>query len=122
MKMKKKVPSYPKDWLYMCQKEMELSAVKEVFEEEYSVEYWEEAGVLEVEMKDSSCVDFEEVDLRRADEVTESYMEEHQIQTVFLVTIPPENFTGAKAVMEMLIASSGGFFCGDTADFTPMVK
>lgn len=121
---KKSMSQCPKDWLYMCPKEVELKTLKEMLEEKYSIEYWEEAGVLEVELEaeEASSVDFEAVDMRRADEVTETYMKEQGIQTVFLVSIRPEDYEAAKKVMKQIISAEGGFFCGDTEDFMPLVK
>lgn len=119
---KPKQPDYPKDWLYMCEKELELVALKERLEGEYSVEYWEEAGVLEVELNEEATVDFETVALNRADDVTKDFMETKGIKTVFLVSIRPEHFEASKIVMEKITGTEGGFFCGDTADFTPVVK
>lgn len=121
---KNKSPQYPKDWLYLCKKELELVKIKEVLEKEYSVEYWEEAGVLEVELhtEETASVDFEAVDVSRADEATAAYMKEQEIKTVFLVSIKPEAFEAAKKVMAQVILAVGGFFCGDTEDFTPKVQ
>lgn len=119
---KTKQPDYPKDWLYMCRKTIELSRIKEILSSEYSIEYWEEAGVLEVELNEEASVDFETVERSRADDVTSEYMEKQGIQSVFLVSIRPEHFDAAKIVMEKVIGAEGGFFCGDTADFMPVVE
>lgn len=118
---KPKQPGYPKDWLYMCEKEFGLISLKEILENEYSVEYWEEAGVLEVELNEEATVDFETVDLKRADDVTKDFMETKGIKNVFLVSIRPEHYEASKLVMEKVMEKEGGFFCGDTADFTPVV-
>ena len=45
---------------------------------------------------------------------------EHQVKTVFLVTFKPETYEEAKKVMRRIMDKTGGFFCGDTEDFTPM--
>ncbi|MBO5371415.1 MAG: hypothetical protein J6A75_01720 [Lachnospiraceae bacterium] len=114
----------PKDWLYMCQMELELGKIKEALEADYSIEFWEEAGVLEVELqaKESASVDFETVDMKRADEVTAEYMKTNAVKRVFLVSIRPEAYEEAKKVMEKVVLVHGGFFCGDTEDFLPMIK
>ena len=46
---------------------------------------------------------------------------EHQVKTVFLVTFKPETYEEAKKVMRRIMDKTGGFFCGDTEDFTPML-
>ena len=45
---------------------------------------------------------------------------EHQVKTVFLVTFKPETYEEAKLVMRKIMEKTGGFFCVDTEDFTPM--
>ena len=44
----------------------------------------------------------------------------HQVKTVFLVTFKLETYEEAKLVMRKIMEKTGGFFCGDTEDFTPM--
>lgn len=111
----------PGDWLYLLPEPKELAAIKEVLEADYSVEYWEAAGVLEVQLSETS-MDFETVEMKRADEATKVYLKENGIYTVFLVSVVPDAFEEAEKVMKKLIASAGGYFCGDTADFTPVVR
>lgn len=119
-----KNPQVPGDWLYLNIESIELSVIKDTLKEAYSVEYWEEVGVLEVELETekASSVDFETVDMKRADEVTADYLQKNSIKTVFLVSISPEYYDVSKKVMEKVIEAHGGYFCGDTADFTPVVK
>jgi len=119
-----KTPQVPGDWLYLSTESIELSAIKDTLKETHSVEYWEEAGVLEVELETekAASVDFETVDMKRADEATAEYLQQNGIQTVFLVSISPEVYDVSKTVMEKVMEAHGGYFCGDTADFTPVVK
>ena len=42
------------------------------------------------------------------------------MKTVFLVTFKLETYEEAKLVMRKIMEKTGGFFCGDTEDFTPM--
>ena len=121
---KKSVPTYPREWMYMCRDEVRLAQIKEALEADYEMEYWDEAGVLEVELpsETASSVDFETVDMARADEMTDAYMKEHDIKTVFLVSIDPLDYEAAKTAMQKVIQAFGGFFCGDTPDLLPLVK
>lgn len=118
---------YPKEWLYMCGEELDASKLKEALEQQYSVEYWDTAGVIEVEIEikaedeKSTYVYFEVPDLSRADDATKDYIEKRQIKTVFLVSIDSEQFPVVKEFMKQFLSVMGGFFCGDTVDFQPEV-
>ena len=48
-------------------------------------------------------------------------LKENEIHAVAAVTIRPEDYEKAKEVMLYIIEKLGGYFCGDTADFTPVV-
>lgn len=84
------------------------------------MEIWEDAGVLEIGMSDGASVDIETAQIHPKDELTASFAAEHQVKTVFLVTFKPETYEEAKKVMRRIMDKTGGFFCGDTEDFTPM--
>ena len=86
----------------------------------YELEIWEDAGVLEIGMSEGASVDIETAQIHPKDEVTASFAAEHQVKTVFLVTFKPETYEEAKLVMRRIMDKTGGFFCGDTEDFTPM--
>ena len=86
----------------------------------YELEIWEDAGVLEIGMSDGASVDIETAQIHPKDELTASFAAEHQVKTVFLVTFKPETYEEAKKVMRRIMDKTGGFFCGDTEDFTPM--
>ena len=85
------------------------------------MEIWEDAGVLEIGMSDGASVDIETAQIHPKDELTASFAAEHLVKTVFLVTFKPETYEEAKKVMRRIMDKTGGFFCGDTEDFTPMV-
>ena len=56
------------------------------------------------------------------DEYANAYLKEHDIHALFAVTIDTENYAFMQKIMQKIIAGAGGFFCGDTEDFTPVVK
>lgn len=118
-KGKNTTPKVPGEWLYLAEETLELRKVYEIFTEElpWVAEYWEDAGVLEIAMLEAGSVDVEE--LIELDEYLEEYMAERQLKTVFAVTLMPEHYEKAKAVMEKIMESIGGYFCGDTDDFKP---
>ena len=98
----------PGDWLYMTPQEIGVRQIYEVFGEQdgYELEIWEDAGVLEIGMSEGASVDIETAQIHPKDEV--------------LVTFKPETYEEAKKVMRRIMDKTGGFFCGDTEDFTPM--
>lgn len=114
----------PSEWLYLNPEEVSLRQIYELFGEgsPWKAEYWEEAGVLEIEIPEAGSVDMEAMDTDLGDEEGNAYLASHQIQTVVVVTIVPEDFQKAKAVMEYIIRKTGGYFCGDTDDFQPEIK
>ena len=117
-------PQVPAEWLYLVPDEVSMRQIYDLFRESepWKAEYWEEAGVIEIEIPEAGSVDLEEMDCDLGDEESNFYLEAHQIQTAFAVTIVPEDFEKAKAVMEYVVGKLGGFFCGDCPDFQPEVR
>ncbi len=111
----------PGEWLYMSENELTVRDLMEVFvgNDVYEIEIWEEAGVLEIGMKDGNSVDIEAAKIHEKDEITAAFAAKNHVKTVFLVTFKPEAYEEAKDVMKKIIAKTGGFFCGDTEDFKP---
>ena len=127
MKEKEKIPKkqvVPGDWLYMTEQEIKLRRLKEIFTENdpFEVEFWEEAGVLEVMMPDGNSVDIETAQIHPKDVLTQTFADAHQVKTVFLVTFKPECYEDAKKIMDKILGETGGFFCGDTENFEPMYR
>ena len=117
-----KTSKVPAEWLYLVPEVLELRKVYEIFTGgmPWTAEYWEEAGVLEIAVPEAGSVDLEE--LTELDEYLEAYMAEHQLKTVFAVTLVPENYEKVRKVMEKIMDCTGGTFCGDTDDFTPRLE
>ena len=84
--------------------------------------FGEEAGALEIEVPGAGSLDLEESPCDLGDEEGNDFLKEHGICTVFAATIRQDAYGALKPVMEGLAGRLGGFFCGDTADFTPVVK
>lgn len=123
-KENRQAPKVPSEWLYLVPSEAELRSIYEIFREgsPWKAEFWEEAGVLEIEIPNAGSMDMECMDTDLGDEEGNAYLEENQIKTVFAVTIVPDDYEEAQAVMKTIIEHTGGFFCGDTEDFEPKVK
>lgn len=115
-------PQVPAEWLYLTDRQITVRDVAAAFDSEERVEIWEEAGVAEVILNDKASMDMEITEADLGDEESNRFLQENQVKTLFLVTIPPLEFEAAKDCMEKIIAANGGFFCGDTEDFTPVVR
>ena len=114
-------PKMPGEWLYLNKEELSLRKIYELFEEKQTAEYWEAAGVLEISLPESDTLDMEDLEGTLGDEEGDVYLKENEIHTVAAVTIRQEDYEKAKEVMLYIIEKLGGYFCGDTADFTPVV-
>lgn len=113
----------PGDWLYMTPEDVNIRQLKDALEEaSYEVEIWEDAGVLEILLKEKSSMDVETASIHPKDTITQQFANAHQVKTVFLVTFQPDDYEDAERVMKVVTGKFGGFFCGDTEDFTPVVS
>lgn len=121
---KQPVRNVPAEWLYLLPEETKLRSIYELFGEDmpWKAEFWEEAGVLEIELPDAGSMDMECMDTDLGDEAGNAYLAEHKIKTVFAVTIVPEDYEKIRGIMGKIIEKKGGFFCGDTEDFKPEVR
>lgn len=115
-------PSVPGEWLYMCTKELSVQEIKQSFGADcgYSIEVWEEAGVLEIGWAEKSSFDMEAAEIHPKDDITTAFAKEHDVKNVFLVTFQPEDYEEAKKIMKIICDACGGFFCGDTENFMPV--
>ena len=112
----------PADWFYMSDQEMTAAALKEALADtSYQVEYWEAAQVLEIALGEGGCLDVEVVEPRLGEKDADAFLDEHQVKFLCYVTFQPEDYGTARSVMEYICGKLGGFFCGDTEDFTPVI-
>jgi hypothetical protein len=117
--------TYPKEWLYLNDQVVTPRNVADVFSDEghLKAQLWEDAGVVEIELPgEAKSLDMEITATDFGDDFSNEYLAKNQIQSAFLVTIVPEDYEAAKEVMKKITAAIGGYFCGDTPDFTPIVK
>ena len=115
-------PSVPGEWLYLAPEGTTVRKIAENVEGAGEIELWEEVGVLEIPIGESSSVDIEQAQVHPKDELTQSYVTESGYKEVFLVTFAPEEYEQAKGVMQQILAKCGGLFCGDTEDFMPVIR
>lgn len=122
---KKVIPCVPAEWLYLIPEDVSLRQIYEYFdgqETSWKMELWEEAGVLEIAVPQAGSVDMEAMECSLGDEAGDAFLAEHGIRTAFAVTIVPEAYENARKVMSAIVEKTGGFFCGDTEDFQPVIK
>ena len=118
-------PAYdvPADWWYLLPDEVSLRQIYDLCREDGGLraEFWEEAGAMEIEVPGEGSLDLEEAPCDLGDEEGNAFLEEQQIRTVFAATVHRDAYGALKPVMEKLTERLGGFFCGDTDDFTPVI-
>ncbi len=122
-KVAEKTKGIPEEWFYMNKEDITVTDIKNVLEEEgLSVEIWKELGVVEVELGNEFSLDFVTIEPDLRDEYSNQFLLEHQVKTLFSVTLRSEAFPIAEKWMKILAKRQGGFFCGDTDDFLPIVQ
>ncbi len=114
----------PEEWLYLAKEGGSLGDLYQHLkgEKRWSAEYWEEAEVLEIRIPEAGSVDLEAMETDLEDHELRSYMEETGAKTAYAVTVMPEYFEKAQAVMQYIADKTGGIFCGDTEDFQPEIR
>lgn len=119
---KEKKPDFPLHWYYMATSDITVEDLKAaVASDDYDIEIWKEAGVLEVGIEEKASMDFEACELDLRDEYSNQFLKEHEVKALFFVTLPPIAFEKCEKVMRKIISANGGFFCADTDDFTPVI-
>lgn len=112
------------DWFFMSPDNINI---KEIYDHlksftSYSVEIWEDAGVLEIEISDKESIDFESMKPIFKDEAGDSFLKDNNVKSLFMVTFNPEYYDKVVEIFKAILLNSTGFFCADTIDFQPMIK
>lgn len=122
LQTQKKRPDFPIHWYYMATSDITVEDLKAaVASDDYDIEIWKEAGVLEVGIEEKDSMDFEACELDLRDEYSNQFLKEHEVKALFFVTLPSVSFEKCEKVMRKIVSANGGFFCADTDDFTPVV-
>ncbi len=114
----------PRQWFYMSEHVVSARNIYKIYEDrdEIDAELWEAAGVVELTLPDGTFIDFEDNGTELKDVYSCRFLKEHQIVSLFYVTVGSDNFDAVKKEMQRVTQLAGGFFCGDTEDFQPVVK
>ena len=120
--VKKQGSKVPEEWLYLSEGEVKLRQIYELLRDsKWNAEYWSEAEVLEIELPEAGSVDFEDMEGSLGDEESDAWLQEHEIHTVFAVTIRPDDYELAKEVMKHIADLVGGYFCADNEEMKPQI-
>ena len=112
----------PPGWIIMSRKEITVADIKDIVGDDYDIEIWTEVGVLEIAIGEKSSVDIEAFDADPRDEYSCDYIAKNGIKELFYVSFRPEDYDAAEKIMKKIAAGIDGFVCGDTDDFTPVIK
>lgn len=118
----KEQSAVPGEWLYLALEGVTVRQIAGAIRQKDGIELWEEAGVLELALDEGSSLDMEHAAIHPKDAFTRSFVEENGCAEVYLVTFAPENYDRAKVLMQQILGACGGLFCGDTEDFTPIIR
>ena len=113
-----------KDWFYLNEKNITVEDIDGCFKDAAHVksEIWKDAQVAELSLQDGHSIDFELGEAYFSDDYSNNYLKEHNVQSLYYVTIAPDFYANAEPVMKELVQKLGGFFCADTDNFQPVVK
>lgn len=105
----------------MSRAEIVVADIKALIDND-GIEIWPEVGVLEIPIGEKSSVDIEEFDTDPRDEYSCDYVAKNGIKKLFYVSFRPEDYEAAEKILKTIAAGIDGFVCGDTEDFTPVIK
>lgn len=117
-------PTISGDWFFMSSNNVTTRMLYDALKDKLSlpIDIWEEANVMEIELSSKESMDFEQLKPYFKDDFGTSFLREHNINTLFMITFPPSYYDTVHNIMKIILSSVDGFFCSDSEDFTPMVK
>ena len=123
MKNKGNQSAQPSEWFYMNKQQVGVRDIRDVFEkrQDLDIELWEEAGVLELSLRETedSMLEFERTKPDLGDAYSNDFLRKNHVQSLFFVTM--DGNPVLHDMMEQITEALGGFFCKDTEDFTPVI-
>jgi hypothetical protein len=110
------------DWFYMSPKNINAKMISDIIIKRGSVEVelWEEMNILQINLKENKCIDFEPIAQPFKDQEDDNFVKEHNINTIFAVTIEESAFEPLQPIMKAVIEELDGFLCSDSKDFKPI--
>lgn len=112
-----------KEWFYMNNREITVRNIKEILDsnDNISIEIWDEAAVIEIQVGESGTLEMEGTKLNLGDPYSNDFLKRNNVASLYYVTIDADHYVEMKKIMEKIINTVGGFFCADTDDFMPVV-
>lgn len=110
--------------LYMTSAMIGVKDMREVFlsMEGVEVNTWPAIEIMELTMPSGKTADFETMTDFIDHPEDLAYMKEHNVNTVYAVTVEQENFEEMKPFIKALVDKFGGFLCSDSEDFMPVYE
>jgi hypothetical protein len=84
------------------------------------IELWEEMNIIELELSNQNCVDFELMEPYFKAPTDAAFVKNRNIQTIYAINLCESDLTTLLPAFETIIEKHFGFLCGDTEDFTPV--
>lgn len=113
----------PMNWYFMCPNEISVSDImKAASADEYEVEIWPEAGVLEIEIEEKMSMDIEECELDMGDEFSNDFIRGLNTQSLFYITFKKDIYDKCLPILKNILSELGGKICADSEDFTPEIR
>ncbi len=115
---------YPTGWYLMSRGDCTVQDLKAAFAVPGGpdVEVWRELGVVELSFPDGTFIDFQLVPCDLEGEASNAFLAEHQIRTLYWVTVEPVCDDGQLNFLQSAANRLGAMFCGGTVNFLPMLK
>lgn len=110
--------------LYMATQPVTTEQLKEVLADTDAAEVhvWTELDIMEITMKSTVTVDVETMNGFMEDEEDLAFMKEHNIQSVYAITVEEPALEEFKGYAKKFVESFGGFLCSDSDDFMPVYE
>ena len=96
----------------------ELTTLIQSVDEE-KIDVWPELNLMEVVLDRDSLI-FQDGRECFVDPLDLEFLEEHKIQSIYVVSYEESDSLKARKVIKEIIEAKGGFICSDTEDFQPM--
>lgn len=110
-----------RNWFYMSKEDINIEAMKEVWDADYTVEIWKDQGVLEVSVENGG-IDVESCPTDFWDDDSKDYLKKNEVASIFNITITDTGYEENIAAMRKLLNAKGGWFAADTENFEPTIK
>ncbi len=110
------------DLLYMTPSEVSAKDIAQLLQttDGLTIDLWEQANVLELELANQNSIDFEPLEVSFKDPSDASFVKNRNIKTIFAINMCEEDLTIVTTFFEQIVDQFAGFLCADTVDFYPV--